>query len=87
MQIIDEFDAHSPFPTPGTIAFIGGGNMVRSLIAGMLADGAPAESIRVAEAAVALRDAIHRDFEVSVFAGSAEVVASERGRQLSATHG
>jgi len=68
--------SHFPLPTPGTIAFIGGGNMVRSLIAGMLADGAPAESIRVAEAAAALRDTIHRDFDVPVFAESAEAVAS-----------
>ena len=39
----------------GTIAFIGGGNMARSLIGGLVARGAPAESIRVAEPVEALR--------------------------------
>ena len=52
--------------TPGTIAFIGGGNMARSLIGGLIARGQAADTIRVAEPARALRDALQRDFDVHV---------------------
>ena len=38
---------HSPFPTPGKIAFIGGGNMARSLIGALRRGGTPAASITV----------------------------------------
>jgi pyrroline-5-carboxylate reductase len=61
-------------PTPASvesIAFIGGGNMARSLIAGLRADGVPAASIRVAEPVGALRDALQNDFGVDVMADNA----------------
>ncbi len=58
-----------------SIAFIGGGNMARSLIVGLLDDGAAAESIRVAEAVTELRDAIACDFGVPVFAMSTDAAA------------
>jgi len=50
-----------------TIAFIGGGNMARSLIGGLVAQGRDATNIRVAEPVAALRDALRSDFRVAVF--------------------
>lgn len=54
------------------VAFIGGGNMARSLIGGLVAGGRPAASIRVAEPVDALRDALAADFGVAVFATATE---------------
>jgi pyrroline-5-carboxylate reductase len=48
------------------IAFIGGGNMARSLVGGLLAKGQPAEQLRVAEPYAAQREALARDFGVAV---------------------
>jgi len=50
-----------------SIAFIGGGNMARSLIGGLVARGVPAAAIHVAEPVEALREALAKDFGVSVF--------------------
>ena len=58
-----------------TIAFIGGGNMARSLIGGLLARGTAAADIRVSEPADALRDALARDFGVAVGADNTEAAA------------
>ncbi len=49
------------------IAFIGGGNMARSLIGGLIAQGHAPTSVHVAEPVAALRDALHADFGVRVF--------------------
>ncbi len=49
------------------VAFIGGGNMARSLIGGLIARGVPASSLRVAEPVAALRDSLVKDFGVQVF--------------------
>jgi pyrroline-5-carboxylate reductase len=68
----------APNPESQTIAFIGGGNMSRCLIAGLLAGGASAISIRVAEPWGPSRDALQRDFGVAVFADNAEAVAGAR---------
>jgi pyrroline-5-carboxylate reductase len=54
--------------TESTIAFIGGGNMARSLIGGLVARGMPASAIRVAEPVTELRDALVRDFGIKAFA-------------------
>ncbi|PPU40364.1 pyrroline-5-carboxylate reductase [Xanthomonas arboricola] len=57
----------SPAPSPSATAltaFVGGGNMARSLIAGLIRQGVPAASIRVAEPVAELRDALSRDFGV-----------------------
>jgi pyrroline-5-carboxylate reductase len=56
------------------IAFIGGGNMARSLIGGLLARGTAATDIRVSEPVDALREALARDFGVHVGADSAEAI-------------
>lgn len=57
------------------VAFIGGGNMPRSLIGGLVARGVPAASIRVAEPVEAVRAALHADFGVGVFAQAAEAAS------------
>lgn len=54
-----------------TIAFIGGGNMARSLIGGLIARDTAAADIRVSEPVDALRDALARDFGVGVGADNA----------------
>ena len=54
------------------IAFIGGGNMARSLIGGLVAEGRDPATVRVAEPVDALREALARDFGVQVFAAAAE---------------
>ncbi len=58
-----------------TVAFIGGGNMARSLIGGLIARGVAADSIRVAEPVAELRDALQRDFNVAVFADASDAAA------------
>ncbi|MCF7222498.1 pyrroline-5-carboxylate reductase [Marilutibacter chinensis] len=57
------------------IAFIGGGNMARSLIAGLVSRGTPPGSIRVAEPVEALRTALHADYGVATFADASEATA------------
>ena len=58
--------------TDSTIAFIGGGNMARSLIGGLVARGMPASAIRVAEPVAELRDALVHDFGITPFAHASE---------------
>nr|HPM57655.1 NAD(P)-binding domain-containing protein [Thermomonas sp.] len=50
-----------------TIAFIGGGNMARSLIGGLIAQGRDPATIHVAEPVPSLREALAVDFGVAVF--------------------
>jgi pyrroline-5-carboxylate reductase len=59
---------------PTGIAFIGGGNMARSLVGGLVAQGRDPSTIRVAEPVAALREALHKDYGVRVFAHAAEAV-------------
>ena len=63
--------AHRP---GAAVAFIGGGNMARSLIGGLVARGMEAASIRVAEPAEAPRQALAADFGVAAFASAGEAV-------------
>lgn len=58
-----------------SIAFIGGGNMARSLIGGLLAKGWQAGNIRVAEPLAELRAALARDFGVAASADNAEAAS------------
>jgi pyrroline-5-carboxylate reductase len=58
-----------------TIAFIGGGNMARSLIGGLIAHGTPATHLRVAEPVATLREALIHDFGVAAFADGAQAAA------------
>ena len=57
-----------------SVAFIGGGNMARSLIGGLISRGVPASSLRVAEPVAALRDSLHRDFGVQAFESADQAV-------------
>ncbi|MFP7722076.1 pyrroline-5-carboxylate reductase [Lysobacter sp. A3-1-A15] len=54
-------------PALPTVAFVGGGNMARSLIGGMVARGADPASIRVAEPDDTTRQALRADFGVATF--------------------
>jgi len=67
-------DTRTPVP-PDAIAFIGGGNMARSLIAGLMAGGMPSVSIHVAEPVAASREALQRDFDVQAVADNAAAAA------------
>jgi pyrroline-5-carboxylate reductase len=62
----------SNFPS---LAFIGGGNMARSLIGGLIARGQAPAAIRVAEPNATQRDALVQGFGVPVFESSVEAVA------------
>jgi pyrroline-5-carboxylate reductase len=50
------------------VAFIGGGNMARSLIGGLLKTGVAASTISVAEPLAQAREALAREFGVATFA-------------------
>ena len=54
------------------LAFIGGGNMARSLIGGLINRGADPSRIRVAEPNEPLRAALAADFGVQVFTEAGE---------------
>ena len=57
------------------LAFIGGGNMARSLIGGLARRGADTRLIRVAEPVAAAREALAADFGVQVFERGEDAVA------------
>jgi pyrroline-5-carboxylate reductase len=59
-----------------SIAFIGGGNMGRSLVGGLIADGVPAASLQVSEPDPGRRAGLQRDFGIRVTADNA-AAASE----------
>ncbi|MEF3082826.1 pyrroline-5-carboxylate reductase [Luteimonas sp. SMYT11W] len=65
-------DLHDTPATP--IVFIGGGNMARSLIGGLVARGGDAASVRVVDPNADSRDALARDFGVRTFADAAQAV-------------
>lgn len=57
------------------LAFIGGGNMARSLIGAQIARGAQAASIRVAEPRAEARESLAAEFGVATFADNIAAVA------------
>ncbi len=57
------------------IAFIGGGNMARSLIGGLLKTGVAADSVSVAEPSAEARQTLGRDFGVASYADNQLAVA------------
>jgi len=62
-------------PSDAAIVFIGGGNMARSLIGGLVARGGDAASVRVVDPNPDTREALARDFGVATYADAAEAVA------------
>ena len=64
-------DSQFPIPGSSTVAFIGGGNMARSLIGGLIARGTSADDIHVSEPVDVLRDALAADFGVNSGADNA----------------
>jgi pyrroline-5-carboxylate reductase len=57
------------------VAFIGGGNMARSLVGGLVARGVAGDSLHVAEPMPELRDALRRDFGVHAFEHAEDAVS------------
>ena len=66
-------------PTTSRLAFIGGGNMARSLIGGLIARGMPAHHLAVAEPQPGTREALQRDFGVDVGADPASAAGKADG--------
>jgi pyrroline-5-carboxylate reductase len=64
------------FTTDSTLAFIGGGNMARSLIGGLLARGIDAQRIVVADPVAAALEALQERFDVNVAQSNAVAVQS-----------
>ena len=62
-------------PPKGTIAFIGGGNMARSLIGALIRGGIAAGSIAAAEPDTTTREALARDFGIAAHANNTDAVA------------
>ncbi|MEO7431874.1 MAG: pyrroline-5-carboxylate reductase [Dokdonella sp.] len=60
----------SSVPTSARIAFIGGGNMARSLVGALIRGGVHADAVTVAEPNADLREALARDFGVSTHASA-----------------
>jgi len=58
-----------------SIAFIGGGNMARSLVGGLVARGHAPGALRIAEPVAELREALARDFGVAVHASAPDAAA------------
>jgi len=58
-----------------TLTFIGGGNMARSLIAGLIRQGTAPAHIHVAEPVTAMREQLTADFGVKTYASATEAAA------------
>jgi pyrroline-5-carboxylate reductase len=61
--------------TSSPITFIGGGNMARSLIAGLVRKGVAPDQIHVAEPVAALRTQLTAEFGVNTYAAAADAAA------------
>ena len=60
---------------PGPVAFIGGGNMARSLVGGLIARGTAKDAVRVSDPLPASREALHADFGIDTFSANADAVS------------
>lgn len=60
----------------GKIVFIGGGNMARSLIGGLVADGLPAQQIHVLDTQTSILKALQQDYNVHTHDDLANAVQS-----------
>src|SRR5579862_6908956 len=58
------------------IAFLGGGNMARAIIAGLLRQGRPPSSLRVGEPRAELRDQLSSEYGVSTHADNASALSA-----------
>ncbi|MCF7749605.1 pyrroline-5-carboxylate reductase [Bacillus subtilis subsp. subtilis] len=58
-----------------TVTFIGGGNMARSLIAGLIRQGVAPAHVHVAEPVDALREQLALDFGVNTYASASDAAA------------
>jgi len=61
--------------TAPRIAFLGGGNMARALIGGLIARGTPAQALSVGEPSEIAREALRRDFQVAVSADNRSAIS------------
>lgn len=62
--------------TTARIAFIGGGNMAASLIAGLIADAHAPDTIQVADPSQERRETLQASFGVRAFVNNAEAIAN-----------
>ncbi len=69
-------DAGPDAPLSSPVAFIGGGNVARSMIGGLIGLGMPASTIAVSEPDARLRAALARDFGVHAHSGNAAAAAA-----------
>ena len=60
------------------IAFIGGGNMARSLVGGLVAAGTPSRTISVSEPQPELRNDLQKDFGINVHADNISAATGAR---------
>ena len=60
------------------IAFIGGGNMARSLIGGLVAAGTPSRTISVSDPQAELRNNLQEDFDINVHADNISAATGAR---------
>jgi pyrroline-5-carboxylate reductase len=67
--------AGTPFPTNSRICFVGGGNMARSLIGGLIRAGSAGKQFDVAEPNAELREALHQEFGVNTHSQGAAAAA------------
>ena len=63
-------------PSNISITFIGGGNMARSLIGGLIQKGLSAEKINVSEPVTVLADGLAKDFSVATYSDNADACAA-----------
>lgn len=67
-------DTLTSLTAQGTLVFIGGGNMGRSLIGGLIARGIAPERIIVVDPSESTRDGLHADFGIRTSADASDVL-------------